>query len=202
MPNLFAAAAFFVAIHLLVSGTRLRDAITVRIGDGPYMGLFSLASLGGLVWLGWAYAQARVAPGNEALWGLTEATRHIQIVLQLVAVLLIVLGLSTRNPGAVRGEAALERPDLVKGVLRISRHPFLWGMTVWAAGHLLVNGYVASLVLALFGTASIDHKRRRALGKTWDAFAAQTSNIPFLAMAQGRQRLSLGEIGWWRIALA
>jgi uncharacterized membrane protein len=58
------------------------------------------------------------------------------------------------------------------------------------------------LMLALVGTASIDAKRRRALGAKWDAFAVQTSSVPFLAIAQGRQRLSLGEIGWWRIGLA
>ena len=82
-------------------------------------------------------------------------------------------------------------------------------MAVWAAGHQLVNGERASLVLfgsmlalALFGTSSIDAKRRRALGATWDAFVAQTSNLPFAAILAGRQKLSLGEIGWWRIALA
>ena len=123
--------------------------------------------------------------------------------------LFIVPGLTTPNPTSVRQEAALDRPDVVSGMLRITRHPFLWGVAIWAAGHLLVNGDVASLilfgsllVLALFGTASIDAKRRRALGAKWDAFAAQTSNLPFAAIASGRQRLSLGEIGWWRIGLA
>ena len=59
MPSLVAAAAVFVLLHLLVSGTRARDALAGRIGEGPYMGLFSLASVGGLAWLGFAYAGAR-----------------------------------------------------------------------------------------------------------------------------------------------
>jgi uncharacterized membrane protein len=82
-------------------------------------------------------------------------------------------------------------------------------VAIWAAGHLLVNGDRASLVLfgsmlvlALFGTASIDAKRKRALGVTWDSFAAQTSNVPFAAILSRRQPLKLGEIGWWRILLA
>jgi uncharacterized membrane protein len=208
MLSLIGAAAFFLAIHLLVSGTRVRDALTGRIGQGPYMGLFSLVSIAGLVWLGLAFGAARTAPDNEAFWGVTPATRDIQIALQLLAMLLIVPGLTTPNPTSVRQEGALDRPDVIKGMLRITRHPFLWGVAIWAAGHLLVNGRTASillfgslLALALFGTASIDAKRRRALGSKWDAFAAQTSNIPFAAIAQGRQRLSLGEIGWWRLAL-
>jgi uncharacterized membrane protein len=36
----------------------------------------------------------------------------------------------------------------------------------------------------------------------WQAFAAATSDIPFPAIAQRRQYLALGEIGWWRIALS
>jgi uncharacterized membrane protein len=209
MSNLIAAAAFFVLIHLLVSGTRLRDVLALRIGAGPYMGLFSMASLGGIVWLGFAFARARSGAGNDVLWGMTPATHGLQMILQLIAVLFIVVGLTTPNPTSVRQEGALDRPEVVRGMLRITRHPFLWGVAIWALGHLLVNGEAASLILfgsmlalALFGTASIDAKRKRVLGAKWDLFAVQTSNVPFLAVAQGRQRLALGEIGWWRIALA
>jgi uncharacterized membrane protein len=209
MSNLLAAATFFVLLHLLVSGTRIRDALTGRIGQGPYMGLFSLASIAGLVWLGFAFGQGRQEGWNTAYWTVTPATRGIQLGLQLLAMLLILPGLTTPNPTSVRQEGVLDRPDAVKGMLRITRHPFLWGVTLWALGHLLVNGERASIVLfgsmfvlGLFGTASIDAKRKRALGPTWDAFAAQTSNIPFGAILSGRQKLSLGEIGWWRIVLA
>ena len=209
MANLAAAAAFFVLLHLLVSGTRVRDALTGRMGAGPYMGLFSLASVVGLVWLAMAFGQARGSDGNAAYWGPTEVTRGVQLGLQLLALLLIFPGLTTPNPTSVRQEGALDRPDVVKGMLRITRHPFLWGVAIWALGHLLVNGEPASLVLfgsmlllAVFGTVSIDAKRRRVLGPTWDAFAAQTSNLPFAAIAAGRQRLSLAEIGWWRILVA
>ena len=55
MSNLIAAAAAFVLIHLLISGTRVRDALTGAIGEGPYMGLFSVASVACLVWLGVAF---------------------------------------------------------------------------------------------------------------------------------------------------
>lgn len=209
MSNLIAAATFFVLLHLLVSGTRMRDAIVGRIGQNAYMGLFSLASVAGLAWLGYAFAGARTAEWNAAYWGVTPGLRHAQSAIQLVALLLIVPGLTTPNPTSVRQEGVLERADPAKGMVRITRHPFLWGVAVWALGHLLVNGdrasivlFVGMLALALFGTASIDAKRKRALGPTWDAFAAQTSNVPFAAIFAGRQKLVLGEIGWWRIALA
>ena len=206
---LIAAAATFLLIHLAVSGTSLRDGITRTIGEGPYMGLFSLASIAVLVWLGIAYAHARSDPMEYAYWSVTPVTRWIQLAVTLLAFLLAVPGLLTPNPTSVRQEGALEKPDAVKGMLRVTRHPFLWGVALWAAGHLLVNGDRASillfgtlLVLAIAGTYSIDAKRRRKLGDTWIAFAAKTSAIPFAAIVQGRQTLKLGEIVWWKLALA
>jgi len=206
MVNLLAATAFFLAIHLLVSGTRVRDALTGAVGEGPYMGAFALASLGGLAWLILAFGGAR---GGPQLWDVTPATRIVQVLVTLAAFLLIVPGITTRNPTSVRQETAVQRADVVKGMLRITRHPFLWGVALWAAGHLMVNGDAASvvlfgsfLVLSIAGTFSIDAKRRRKLGADWDQFAAQTSNFPFGAVASGRQPLKLGEIGAWRIGLA
>lgn len=206
MTNLIAAALFFLAIHLAISGTRVRDGLIARIGQGPYLGLFVLLSWIGIIWLGWAFAVGRTQPWNTVYWTVGEPSRGVQLLLQLVAFLLIVPGLATPNPTSVRQEGALERPDVVRGMLRITRHPFLWGVAVWALGHLVVNGERASLILfgtmlalALFGTTSIDAKRRRALGPAWDAFAAQTSNVPFAAILAGRQQLRLGEIGLWRL---
>lgn len=209
MLSLISAATFFLAIHLLVSGTRVREALTGRIGQGAYMGVFSLSSVAGLAWLGLAFVQARHSPPDGVFWDITPVTRQTQIALQLLAMLLVVPGLTTPNPTSVRQEGALDRPGVVRGMLRITRHPFLWGVAIWAIGHLLVKGDAASIILfgsmlalALFGAASIDAKRRRVLGAKWDSFADQTSSVPFLAIAQGRQRLNLGEIGWWRIVLA
>ncbi len=208
MTGLAAAAAAFLLIHFAVSGTRLRDAITTRIGDGPYMGLFSLASIATLTWAGFAYGSARHG-ADPAWWAATPATKWIQLCVTLAAFLLAVPGLLTPNPTSVRQEATLDRPDVARGIVRITRHPFLSGVALWAGGHLLVNGDLASLilfgsllVLSVFGPLSIDAKRRRALGPKWDAFAAQTSAIPFAAILQRRQSLKLGEIGWWRLAIA
>ena len=206
---LVAAAAVFLAIHLVISGTRLRDAITGAIGIGPYMGLFSLASVACLVWLGFAYVHAQRGGADPVWWAATPLTKWIQLVVTFVAFMLIVPGLLTPNPTSVRQEGQLQKPDAVRGVLRVTRHPFLWGVALWAAGHLMVNGDLASLILfgsllalAVLGPASIDAKRRRALGSAWDAFATQTSAIPFGAIATGRQSLRLGEIGWWRLGVA
>jgi len=64
MVNLVAAALVFVLAHLLISGTRLRDAAVGAIGQGPYMGLYSLGSVAGLTWLIFAFGAARNDPAT------------------------------------------------------------------------------------------------------------------------------------------
>lgn len=202
MLQLILSCAVFLLLHLCVSGTPLRDRLVARLGEGPYLGLFSLASAAVLAWMLLAYGAARSEGPQAVWWGPTPLTRHLQLVLMLVAFLLIVPGLLTRNPGAVGQTGALEDADPVRGVLRITRHPFLWGIGIWSAGHLMVNGDLISLilfgtmgVLAIGGAASIDAKRRRTLGDRWGAFEAKTSFLPFGAILAGRQALRPAEFG-------
>jgi uncharacterized membrane protein len=209
MTWLIAAAAVFLLIHLLISGTRVRGVIAGAIGEGPYMAAFSLASIAVLIWMARAYVVAQHGGADPVYWAATPMTKSIQLVVTFVAFMLVVPGLLTPNPTSVRQEGQLAKPDAVKGILRVTRHPFLWGVALWAAGHLMVRGDLASLillgtllVLAILGTVSIDGKRRRALGAAWDGFAAQTSGVPFAAIAAGRQSLKIGEIGWWRLGVA
>ncbi len=202
------AGFLFLALHLGVSGTRLRDTVVGMIGEGPYMGLFSLASLAGIVWLSTAY-NAASAESYVETWGQLANLHILASVIMLFAFLIGVPGILTPSPTGVGGEGQLDQEEPAKGMTRITRHPFLWGTLLWALAHLMVNGDLASLlmfgtfiILTYFGTLSIDAKRQRKLGDKWDAFAAKTSNVPFMAIAQGRNSLNIGEIGWWRIAVA
>jgi uncharacterized membrane protein len=205
MLSLVMAAAFFVGIHVFVSGTSLRGAIVARIGEKAFQGLFSVISLLGLVWLGSAYGGAEPGElGEPAAW-----LRPIVHVLTLIAFLLVAIGITTPSPTVVGGEALLREGVSAKGILRITRHPFLWGVAIWALAHLLVNADLAGviffgalLLLAIVGPLSIDAKRQRALGDQWAQFAESTSSVPFLAISQGRNTLVLAEIGWWRVAVA
>jgi uncharacterized membrane protein len=200
MSLLFAAAAVFLGIHLLISGTRVRDAITGSIGEGTYLGLFSLASVGAIAWLAISYNAASVGSGNRLLYDLGRGVHDLAIPLVLIAFAIGVPGLLMPNPTSVRQESAVNKDDAVRGVLRITRHPFLWGVALWSAVHLAVNGDLASVVLfgtllllAILGTFSIDAKRKRKLGAQWQAFAAKTSNLPFAAIFAGRNSFSARE---------
>jgi uncharacterized membrane protein len=208
MTMLIAAAVAFIAIHLLVSGTPVRNAITRAIGERPYLGLFSLASLGIIVWLIKAYFGAQASGDNRVLYDLGHV-RDLGIPVVALAFLLGLQGLFIRNPTAVQQDSMVGREGAVHGVLRITRHPFLWGVVLWSGFHLLANGDLASViffgtffVVALLGTYSIDAKLRRRLGPVWEPFAAKTSNVPFAAVTAGRNTLNIGESLGWRFWLA
>jgi uncharacterized membrane protein len=200
MANLIAAAAFFLAIHFGVSGTRLRDRLVGVLGERAFRGLFALTSVAGLIWMARAYSHAQ----HVSLWGQLIVLKPIAPALMLIAFAFIVIGVSTPSPTTAGMESRLEGEVQVRGMTRITRHPFLWGTALWALVHFVINGDAASsvlfgslLLLALAGTASIDAKRRRNYGERWEQFARETSNIPFAAIAAGRNRLgpALREIG-------
>ncbi len=207
MANLVAAAALFLAIHFGVSGTRLRDQLVRVVGDKAFRGLFALASIVGLIWLIRAYS---VAPYIR-LWGQLTALEPLAKPLMLIAAAFVVIGISTPSPTTAGMESQLTRDVSVRGMTRITRHPFLWGTALWAFVHFVINGDAASgivfgslLLLATVGTTSIDAKRRRAYGERWEQFARQTSNVPFAAILAGRNQLvpALREIGIVRPLLA
>lgn len=197
MTTLALAALTFIALHLLVSGTRLRDVLVARLGERAFRGLFSLATAVVLGWLIWAYGQARtpaLTPFMELRW--------LAAALMFIAFLFIVLGLMTPGPTIVGGEKLLARENAARGIHRVTRHPFLWGVALWAAVHAAFNPEPANLVffgtflfVAGVGTFSIDAKRARAYGESWQRYAALTSNIPFAAIVQRRNTLAPAEFG-------
>lgn len=200
MTSLALAALAFIAIHLGVSGTTLRDRAVAAIGLRGYMLAFSVASVGAIIWLVSAYQAAAYVP----TWGQLEGWKPVMIALMLPAFLLVVIGLTTPNPTSVAQEGLVDQAP--QGIVRITRHPFLMGVVLWSGLHLIGNGDVASLlffaalaVVAVAGTVSIDAKRRRVLGaKAWEVFASRTSIVPFAAILAGRNSLAVREIGWWR----
>jgi uncharacterized membrane protein len=205
MPQLILAALFFIVLHVGVSGTSARGCAIEKLGENVYRAAFSLLSLFGIVWLAHAY---RVA-GYIETWGQLAWIRPIAALLMLVAFLLVVLGMTTPNPMAVGGENLLMADAPARGIQRVTRHPFLWGVAVWAFVHLIANGDVASLmlfgsllVLVFVGMISIDAKRKKACGRHWDSYAAATSIIPFQAIKEGRNTLVIAEFKVWQWVVA
>lgn len=192
--HLVLATAAFLLTHFVTS-TPLRAQLIARLGQRAYLGVYVVVAF---ITLGWMIVAYRHAP-RELLW---LGWRHVPLLVMPFALILLVAGTRTPNPTAVMQESQLRSPEPARGVLRITRHPLMWAIALWAAAHILARGDTKSviffgglLLLALLGTVLID-RHKAALGADWQRFAAVTSNVPFVAVAQGRNRFAPREIGY------
>jgi tripartite-type tricarboxylate transporter receptor subunit TctC len=197
MSGLVAATAAFLLTHFVTS-TPLRAKLVGAMGEWPYRGVYSLVAFITLAWMIWAYGAAP----QETLWtGLRELPRWVMPL----AFVLIACGY-WRNPTMVGADKLLKSGDPARGVIRITRHPIMWAIMLWAGTHVLARGDLRAVVffggfllLAALGTILID--RRKQADADFRRFKAVTSNIPFVAIAQGRNRIVWREIGWKRPAI-
>lgn len=191
-----AAVAWFL-LHAAVAGTGLRFALVARFGEKAYRGGFSLASIASLWWLVQEYRQAPFVP----LWVTPPPLAFVPVVIVPLAFVLFVGAFTVPNPTSVGGEKLLAKVEPARGVLRVTRHPFLWSVVLWSVAHLLVNADAGSQIFfgslgltALRGAFDIDSKRRRTNPEEFARFEAKTSNVPFFALVAGRSKLVLGEL--------
>ena len=191
-------SAFFLASHLYLSSTSARGWLVGRLGENGFRGLYSLLALLGLGVMITGYVQAS---HGHFLWIPGHGLRHLPLLLMPVALILIVGGVLAPNPSAVGMTNALDQAEPARGVLRITRHPVMWGIALWSLAHILANGDLASLLFfggflltALLGAWHLDRRMAAGQGERWRRFATVTSYTPFLALIKGRQRWRWGEL--------
>ena len=177
------ASAAFVGTHFLMSHP-LRRPMVSALGEKGFAGVYTLVSLLTFGWMIWAYPEAS-AEAPQPLW---DAGRWGFIVATALMWLgsVLFMGSLRRNPAFPRPGKVIERIDEPNGVYAITRHPMMWGFTLWALVHAIVNPTVASLILstaiallALIGAALQDEKKEKALGDLWRDWRSKTSFVPY-----------------------
>ncbi len=200
------ALASFVwfGIHAFVAGSELRWFVVERLGQRTFTGIFSILSLGSRLFMITPYSKASF----DTLGFAPRPIHWLPLLVMPFALMLLVGAFSVPNPTAVGAERVLQRTDAARGVLRITRHPFLWSVALWSGAHLLVTGHIAAILFfgsflatALRGTSSIDEKRRRTNKAEFARYAEVTSNVPFAAIIAGRNRLAWSEL-WVPVVIA
>lgn len=96
-----------------------------KMGEPAYKGIYSLLSIVGFVLIVYGKGNSDfVAIWNPPVW-----TRHLTMLLVLVAMLLLSIS------------------QLPNNFKRVIKHPMLLSVTVWGIAHLLANGDLASMIL-------------------------------------------------------
>jgi uncharacterized membrane protein len=119
----------FLAPHSvrIVADDWRRRQIEAR-GERAWKGVYSVASLLGLVLIVWGYGLARQDP--VVIWNPPVWTQHLAILLTLPAFALVALNGAPVGP--------------VKAAVG---HPMILGVKIWALAHLLANGTLADILL-------------------------------------------------------
>lgn len=154
----------FFGSHLWATFARgPREALVLKLGAGPYKGLYSLVAAVGfaLIIVGWRTADVSLvyAPPSWA--------RHITYALMLIA--LICLAAAYLPKGRIA-------PAL--------QHPMLAGVKIWAAAHLLANGEVRSVILfgAFLAYAVIDRIAVKKRGEPVPAAGPLLNDVTVIAV--------------------
>lgn len=204
LVELSLASIAFVGSHIVMASGPVREPMVEKIGKWPFRILYSLVSSLILAWMIISYFNAPIF----SLYTPTIGMKHLTLSVMAVVSFFLVCGFSTAHPTA----AELENGNFVvgvHGVFKITRHPVLWGIILWALCHIIANGHVAALIffgsfalLAIAGANRMNMKRRLADSDTWDAYMKVTSHVPLVAILKGQTRIERGEYRWWQVLLS
>ncbi len=170
----------FAATHMGLSSPSVRPRLVGRLGEGPFLGLYSLISFLFFVPLVWVYFTHKHA--GPWLWSvtLTDGLRWAVYVVMGVALVMAVAGLARPSPASILPGSATPR-----GIQRITRHPLFMGLGLFGAAHLIPNGSAADVVFfggfplfALVGSWHQD-QRKRATNPQLSEFFRETPFFPF-----------------------
>ena len=125
MIILIVGLTLFIGVHLLPSAENLRAGLIARLGENAYKGLFSLIAITGLGLIIYGYPLFPL----EMAWKPPLTSYHPTMLLVLVGIILFVASAIPSN------------------IQRLVVHPQLIGVSLWAIGHLLVNGSCADVLM-------------------------------------------------------
>ncbi len=197
--------AFVVAILWgLFAGTHIglaaiRERLVARIGELGFVALFYAVAAATFAALVTYYAGHRFDGAAGLALGRVLALRWLLMVLAVLGIVLSAVALSvyTRLPSALFSH----RVHRVRGIERVTRHPFFAGMALLAVAHaLLAPHFVGTvfftglLLLATLGAWHQDRKLLRARGRAYAEYLTTTSAVPFVAIVARRQVLAWREL--------
>lgn len=197
--NLVAANAAFVGTHFAMSHP-LRGAMVKALGAGGFTAAYSIVSFATLGWVVFAF---KAAPPAD-LGGSGEIGWIIATALTWPAMVLLA-GSLIGNPALPTPMAEAQARAEPKGVFRVTRHPMMWGIGLWALSHIALMWSTRTLVtalamgvLALVGAKLQDAKKETLMGDAWAAWESKTSYWPRLGQlfAVGAVPLLGGTVLW------
>ncbi len=177
--NLVAANIAFVGSHFAMSHA-LRAPMVEALGEKGFSLAYTAVSF---ATLGWVYFAFIAAPPAD-LPGSGDAGWIIATLLTWPAMVLLA-GSFIGNPALPTPMAEAQTRAEPKGALRVTRHPMMWGIGLWAISHMVLFWSTRTMVtalamgiLALLGARFQDAKKEVLMGNAWAEWERKTSYWP------------------------
>ena len=221
MQEVFNATLIWVISHLALATDPVRRALVSVLGARLFTAGYSIVALLTLANLIWVYTDV---PRFDYLWTPNPDLYWFAKLSMPLACVFLFGGFMVKNPtmvgasftqnldasdpaknreGMAKNTDIAKSTDMAKGVTRITRHPFQWAVIIWSTGHIAANGdwvsiifFSSFLLVSSIGSWLMDLKQAAKQGADWQRYALVTSNMPFLAILQRRNRLVWSELGW------
>ncbi|MEM6707946.1 MAG: NnrU family protein [Pseudomonadota bacterium] len=164
------ACLVFVGSHVLISRTALRPWLVRVLGLRSYLLAYSLLSV---VLLGWVVYELLRAP-RQVFWISPDWAAGFALFTSAVGFALLGLGAALPNARSISLRPVLAGQPTAP-VLRVVRHPLIYGFGLWGLAHVPANGEWPTL--ALFGgTVVFALIGARAVSRRMDAAAVENAH--------------------------
>ena len=188
----------FGGTHIAGSTVAVRTMLISRLTLGGFKALYSVVALVTFVPLCWVYAENKHA--GSLLFTPATGLGYATQALMLLAFVVMFQGLFTVSPLTTQAEMSGRFGAGARGIQRVTRHPQVLAMVLFAVAHLMVNPFAADWVFfggfIVYGMLAVVHQdsRTRAAGSdSARGLLSETSAVPFAAIVSGRQRLAPSE---------
>ena len=177
--TLIAANVAFVGSHFAMSHP-LRAPMVRALGAGGFQIAYTLVSFATLASVYYTFVAAPPAdlPGSGDIGWIAAS------LITLPAMILLA-GSFIGNPALPTPLAEAQARAEPKGVFKVTRHPMMWGIGLWAASHIILFWSTHTLItalamgiLALVGAKLQDAKKEVLMGESWAEWESKTSYWP------------------------
>lgn len=162
-----AAWAVFLLSHAVPVRPPVKPWIVRRLGAAGFGLVYSVLSVGVLVWL---IGAADRAPYLE-VWPRAAWQNHVTLTAMALVCLMLALGVGRPNPFSFGGWHNNWFDPACPGLIGLVRHPVLAAILLWSLGHLAPNGDLAHVLMfggfagfAVLGMVMIDRRKQREMG--------------------------------------
>jgi len=182
VTNLLLALSFFILSHAVPAFPGVKQALVQQVGRKIYLAIYILMSLGAFTWV----ILAALSAPSWQIWEPLELHFTLALMCMLLSCLALALGLLTPNPFSL-SVLPFRAGEIPAASLSWTRHPLLWALVLWSAGHILANGDTTGVLL--FGTLGafsaiympiLDARKKATLeAETWERMSQKAPLLPF-----------------------